>query len=173
MSTGKSSIFFLRILSLAMASSATFFATESVAQEVHAVAVYEGDYGGKRRQAGEHPQGTVNVRVSTTGRPVNLVLCAYEPVKWILKVDSGVRLQQVIACGYYKQVVEGAGKAPVKAEDLMSLGREPVIFPPYADSAAEVSAMVDSIRKATGSSPVTFQRQYQGKEFLVDGKRGK
>lgn len=146
---------------------------EVAAQEVHVVTVYEGDYLGKLRRRGEHPEGQVNVRIRVTGKPVVLVLSAYEPVKWVLSLDSGVRLQRVIASGYYKQIVVGAGSARITTEDLISLQRETLVFPPYADSASDVSAMAASIKKVTGSAPVTFQREYQGKEFVVDGRKGK
>lgn len=74
---------------------------------VVAVGVYEGSYPpGVQHSYGYHPEGTVEVEVrGDNGTNRDLVLTSYEPVNWVLDVDSGVKIGKIIVTGYHKSRV--------------------------------------------------------------------
>ncbi len=50
---------------------------------------------------------TVKIKVPNVGKPVLLVLSAYEPSNWDIVIDTGVKLQGVILSGLYPQTIQG------------------------------------------------------------------
>lgn len=50
---------------------------------------------------------TVEIKVSDMGKPVLLVLSAYEPSNWDIAIDTGVQLEGVILSGLYPQTIQG------------------------------------------------------------------
>lgn len=50
---------------------------------------------------------TVKIKVPDTGKPVLLVLSAYEPSNWDIALDTGVKLEGVILSGLYPQTIQG------------------------------------------------------------------
>ncbi len=55
----------------------------------------------------EHQQGNVDVKISKTNRSLVLFLTAYEPVKWNIIQEPGVKIEYIILSGYHSQDVAG------------------------------------------------------------------
>jgi len=121
---------------------------------VHAIGVYEGRLsGGLRREAGSHPEGTVNVTLHPGRDPAMLYLVAYEPVHWQVQVRPGAILTRVITSGYHTQRVTVQGAAGV-----------PVVNTQYR---GEHSDPFNGAQRVTGVKPVSAQHQYSGSAFEV------
>lgn len=75
---------------------------------VTAVGVYEGSYTASNPRVFQgNVEGYVNVNVTgdAGGDNQDLVLTSYEPVNWILNVQSGVKIKKIIVAGYNKSRV--------------------------------------------------------------------
>lgn len=74
---------------------------------VVAVGIYEGTYSASNPRVFQgHVEGTVNVNVTgDNGTNRTLVLSSYEPVNWVLNVQSGVEIPAIIVTGYHKSRV--------------------------------------------------------------------
>jgi hypothetical protein len=80
-------------------------------RETHLIAVYEtsSDHG-----YGYHPIGAADVYVHQVSRPLVLAFSSYEPVRWRVHADAGVRIDRVVLYGYHPQRVTGLpGSVPV------------------------------------------------------------
>ena len=148
--------------------------------ELHVVGVYEGLPPGDANQAAPATQprqrrrenlkgrGAAVVDVQPTGRPIVLVLCAYEPVAWDVRVAKDVDLRKVIVSGYYEPTVAG-----LRAETPLELssherGGEGGYFFTYGKESDGHEAMA-KINNRTGLEPATLQGAYRypGEPFVV------
>ena len=146
-------------------------AREGEGPELHVVGVYEArPAGGARRGFDEHPLGAASVEVGATGRPVVLVLCAYEPVKWGVKVAGGAKLQKVILSGYHDQQVEGVPKdVPVEEythEGGGGRGAGPVFFA-FTRDLEHYPALYKQLKQLTRLEISTFQGSYSAPDAPV------
>jgi len=134
--------------------------SDRVRAEVHVVGLYE-----SRR-------ANAVVEVRATGRPIILVLCAYEPVTWEVRPAPGAQLVEVIASGYHRQRVEGAG-VPVSTssndERSRSPDGKPLYFYTYDHDEERYPSMVARVRQLTGKRVASFQGRYGFKKvpFVV------
>ncbi len=126
--------------------------------DLHVVSVYEGKYK-EPKEFAEHKSGEVTVRVSITDKPVTLLLSSYEPVKWTVKADKGVKINKIYFTGYY----DGDVMPPSKTIPVEKLYKR---F--YIDN-KKINKIIDF----TDKLPVTAQYEYQMDYFFVDGKEGK
>lgn len=125
--------------------------------QLHAIGVYEGHI---------HKGGKVNVVVTVTDRPVILLLTAYESVEWHVETAQGVRIEKVILSGYHKQAVTGLPSGiPVNTTSYDE--GSATYF--YAYKAGQ--DLAEKARKVSGLEPKTFQGQYRGEAFVIDGMR--
>ena len=117
---------------------------------------------------GTRPVGAAAVEVRTTGRPVVLVLCAYEPVKWDLAVTAGARLQKVILAGYYAQQVVGVPDG-VPVVDQSNQGRSQRWFHAHSRTDNDYPRMMRTAQELAGHPVATFQGRYayDGRPFIV------
>jgi hypothetical protein len=141
----------------------------SGAPEVHVVGLYEGAQPqGAVRGFQTHPVGSATVEVRAMGRPVVLVLCAYEPVKWDLRVAPGARLEKVLLAGYYDQEAVGV-PAGVPVEEHTYAGKSVRYFYAHARDAEHYPHMGTMVRKGTGLPVTSFQGRYAyaGHPFVV------
>ncbi len=138
---------------------------EDQQEELHIIGVYEAVLpDGAPRGSDDHPQGTIRVAIHPTAKPVALVLAAYEPIRWQLALDDGARLSRVLTQGYCAQDVVGV---PVGV-NVTHIGRDEVCDhaygwePRHHTSAANIVAMLDSLRARTGLIERSFQGCYAG-----------
>ena len=66
--------------------------------------------------------GISRVRITHTGSPLIVALCAYDPVRWIVDVEPQVQLKKVILTGYYQQQIEGLPDG-IPVEGRLDAGR--------------------------------------------------
>ncbi|HZN64030.1 MAG TPA: HEAT repeat domain-containing protein [Tepidisphaeraceae bacterium] len=132
-------------------------ADEAAAPELYVVGFYEGSM-----PNGPKRFGTAVVDVQVTDRPVVLALCAYEPIRWELRVAPGVRLQRLIVGGYGDQILEPAPPAGVLVEKhVYKAGGNNYFYTfPNADSDSEVPA-AEKLRTLTGLPVSTLQGAYR------------
>lgn len=76
--------------------------------DVRVLSVYEGSLTPENAKKSEARFGRVVVDVEKEGKPLILVLNAYQPTMWTIKPASGkVNIKQVYAIGYYPQNADG------------------------------------------------------------------
>lgn len=83
---------------------------------IHAVGIYHGHVPGsddprQRARSLSHPVGDVEVVVSPKPKPIILLLCSYDPVRWNVQVQPGAKVEKIILSGYHNQEIVGAARA--------------------------------------------------------------
>lgn len=127
---------------------------------IETVGVYEadGDRARHSRGPGQPRQaGTVRVMVKA-GKPVILVLTAYEPVNWIIQAEPGATIAAVLHGGYHQGNVYGADTARQHY-----MGR----IHTYRRGGSEFSELDREVRSLTGKGIGRFQGSYRAGHFRV------
>lgn len=106
-----------------------------------------------------------------------LVLCAYEPVRWDLKVAAGVKLQRVLLGGYHdQQLPDAPAGVPVDRyvyDDHLPPGPDRPVQYFYAfrqePGDRDYGRTADAVRTLTGRPVATFQgaASYGGRPVVV------
>ena len=145
------------------------------AADVHVISIYEGQMpGGAQRGFQQHPEGTADVVVRATAKPVMLFLSSYEPVEWRVRVEGG-NLERVIAVGYHDQRVTVSGASGVEiltrksSEVFGAMGLNlPNGFPREGTGNRALEA-AEILTALTGKMPASFQGDYGSRKlFTVD-----
>jgi hypothetical protein len=126
--------------------------------QVEAVGVYQGGKGDSRTTPDGRKIGPVEVRIRRSAKPVVLILSSYEPVRWMLKLDSGAKLAAVLVSGYYPSEVDGAG-----ATRIVMIGGTYA----YKLDSPQYNALNREIIRWVGKSIGVFQGRYDGGSFSV------
>jgi Tfp pilus assembly protein PilF len=134
---------------------------------VHVVGIYSpADHGNDDR---------VFVEVKPTREPIILVLSGYFGAQWNLEFAPKANVRQIIVAGYFEHSVDGV-------PDDIPL--EMITYFPKGDSSREDYFWAYSwhtqygrklrsrLKEITGSEITTFQGEYSGDRFVVDGKLG-
>jgi hypothetical protein len=127
-------------------------------RELHVVGCYSGDTGFGQASR-DHEQGKAKVRVTNSINPIVLVLTAYEPVEWEVKVEGEAVLDRVILSGAYEQTVKGL-PADTKVERHIGKNKDPKWFYLYSMDDPESSLNMQRLRGITGMDIASFQGQY-------------
>ena len=137
--------------------------------DLHVVGLYEGAYpNGERHSGNNHPQDVATVELKSIGQPIVLVLTAYEPVKWELRLGKRVTIQKLILQGYYGQEAIGLPKdVPVVNEAGQAFRKR--IFAYKRDQVRNYYPLVKRLREITGLEITTFQGTYayRGNAFVI------
>lgn len=132
--------------------------------EVHAIGVRDSS----------NPDGKINIKVNQDGRPIILVLMAYEPITWNIKMEQGT-IEGIILAGYHAQQITGITNVPIHAYTYETSPCK--CYQPgqnfYYYDLKQKQTMVNSIFFRTGKLPMTFQYQYTGNEFKINYKTPK
>ncbi len=141
-----------------------------VEAEMHVVGVY-----GAKDGFGKG--GRVDVEVRRTPRPVILVLTSYLEVDWHIQLAEGARIEKAIVSGYFAQEISGLpANVPVVNRSYFpddGSRRKEGWFWAHEWNTPQWRAMVRRLNKLTGLPVASFQSDYQGDSFIVDGKRGR
>lgn len=129
------------------------------ADELHCVGIYEGDYGnGPTHSYKFHPTGKALVQVDRPGRTVALVLTAYEPTLWTVRVSPGTRVTDVILSGYHEQTATGLD--PDTRVMQSSYDRPGPHHYFYFDTTEPVPEERPSVQRLTGMAPTSLETTY-------------
>ena len=133
------------------------------APELYVVGVYEGVF-----PEGPRKYGTVAVDVEAANRPIVLALCAYDPVKWDLRVAKGAQIQRLIVAGYKDQQIIGA---PAGLNVEKHFGKEPgaKYFYAYQRDGESFPRAAAILRELTGLQIAAFVGEYRPRTPLVVG----
>lgn len=129
------------------------------AARIESIGVYQGAGESTRSVTGRAAK-TVEVLVRHTASPIVLVLSAYEPVQWRLRLAAGARLNAVLVSGYYPSQVTGAGSARV-----LTIGSAYA----YKPGSVEYAALNREVLQSTGRTIDAFQGSYEGRRFTIGG----
>ncbi|MDP2028069.1 MAG: hypothetical protein Q8K12_00310 [Thiobacillus sp.] len=127
--------------------------------QIESVGVYQGPRSGSLTADGRH-MGAVEVNIRRSSKPIVLVLSAYEPVQWKLKLAPGAQLRTVLVSGYYPSQVTGAGGART-----VIIGRDYA----YKLGSAEYNRLNQQVMMWTGRTIDVFQGLYEGSSFSAGG----
>jgi beta-lactamase regulating signal transducer with metallopeptidase domain/predicted esterase len=116
---------------------------------------------------------TVDVEVRPTTRPIVLALASYGSVLWNLKIAKGARVNAVIVGGYYEQEIEGIPTNIPVAYRAFFPSRNKGYYWGFDWNSRECRSMVEKLNDETGKLVSTFQGEYTGTSFVVDGTRGR
>lgn len=130
------------------------------ASEAHAIIVYEG-------------RGPIQVSVTKTASPVELILSSQRGAQWQLKLEPGARLKRVVAVGAEPQQVSGL-PAGVSAEGNPSPQQHRGVphWLQYPSSPQQMGMVTERLGALTTAPVKTIQTAYTGTQFRVsqDGK---
>jgi predicted esterase len=131
--------------------------------DLHVVGIYRSGAG----------NGTpVDVEVRPTNKPVVLSLASYGSVLWNVKIAKGARVKAVIIGGYYEQEIEGVPNNIPVAYRAFFPNRNEGYHWGFDWNSDECRSMVQKLNDMTGRLVSTFQGEYTGTAFVVDGIRG-
>jgi RNA polymerase sigma factor (sigma-70 family) len=139
--------------------------------EMHVIGVYSA------KNRGEKQNGSVEVEVRPTSKPVVLVLTSYLSVDWHVKLIGRTRIKKAIISGYDAQEIQGlpAG-VPVENRSYYPADgsrRKRGWFWASNWNTPQWREMVRRLNEMTGLPVASFQGKYVGDSFIVDGKRGR
>jgi RNA polymerase sigma factor (sigma-70 family) len=130
---------------------------------LHVVSIY---------QPGAGNGSPVDVEVRPTTKPIVLALASYESALWIVKMAPGARVKAVIIGGYFEQEFEGIpATIPVVYRAYFPSHKQGYFYG-HEWTASDCQGMVDKLNQLTGLLVSTFQGEYKGSSFVVDGTRG-
>ena len=143
---------------------------DTATPELYVVGFYQGSM-----PNGPKKYGAAVVELAVTDRPVVLALCAYEPVRWELRLAKGVRLERLIVAGYGEQILEPAPPATVAVEKHVAKAGDDKAFYVFPggeeDSTPRAS---EKLRALTGLPITTLQgaNRYPGEPVVVGPRDG-
>jgi hypothetical protein len=127
--------------------------------EVNVIGVYEtrSDHHG----ADYHPTGEASVRVSRHAKQI-LVLSSYEPTRWTVTLDPGVKIEKIVTVGFYDQVVDAPSNVVVeKASTACGYSW------PYNGEGCDTNELFASATKAAQGPLAAFAGCYRATKFEV------
>lgn len=155
--------------------------------ELHAVGVYEADNPDKvvwwkkcgdltpaqchTTYASQRDEGSVEVNVSYSKKPIILVLMAYEPTHWIINQSGDSKIEAVILGGYHSQRVSGISSSiPIQSYTYENsacgeCSKGDGYFHSYE---LKDSKALDKLYEITGRRVSSFQGSYKGKTFNIN-----
>ncbi len=124
------------------------------------------------------------MRFARRPKPIVLVLTSYWEAIWNIKLAPGARIKHVIVGSPFPQEVEGVPTGvPVHYfcpdhttlffEGKQQPPREPQGFYAYEGNTLNYRRMLEKLNDLTGLLVSTFQGEYTGTSFIVDGTRGR
>jgi hypothetical protein len=125
--------------------------------DVRAVGVYEAADGSHGVGQARTP-GSVRVFVSRSNRPIVLVLTSYEPVNWVLQLQDGARVSNILLSSYHGSQAFGASGARID-----SIGTQHA----YKRSSSDFEALDAQVERFTGKRIGSFQGAYSGTSFSL------
>ena len=149
--------------------------------EVHAVGCYWPNiYIGKPDSMEFAP---VKVKVTSTGKPMVIVLTSYFSAEWVLDVDADADLRGVIFAGYFDQKVSCKHQQEIPTAKVTYFPRRKNgagqewnaenFFFVYSPIDREYFPKMERVvKEIAGRSITTFQSVYRGVEFTIDGRKG-
>jgi predicted esterase len=115
----------------------------------------------------------VDVEVRSTTKPVVVALASYHSILWNVKIAPGARVKAIIIGGWYEQEFDGIpANVPIVYRAYYPL-RKQGYFYGCEWKTPECQDMVETLNDMTGLLVSTFQGEYQGTSFVVDGTRGR
>ncbi len=129
-----------------------------------------------------NPSKPVDVEVRSTARPIVLVLTSYDSTIWNVKRAPGARIKAVVVGSPRPQAVEGIPADvpvihfcpnPSSYYFEWSASRpDKETFFAYKWNTLEYRRMVEKLNDLTGLLLSSFQGEYIGTSFVIDGTRG-
>lgn len=112
--------------------------------EVHMVCLYTS--GGRK----------AIVEVRKTKKPVILLVCGYNKIRWDIRTGGNAEILQVIASGYLRQIVQGT-VAPITT---YSYEEKSQFYFSYSDKMPNDSNIVARVRQLTGRAISSYQGRF-------------
>ncbi|OHC66851.1 MAG: hypothetical protein A2045_02420 [Rhodocyclales bacterium GWA2_65_20] len=130
---------------------------------VHVIAVYQAMGAG-----GNHAEGTIRVGVGARGRPITLVLSAYEPVHWQIQPDPGAEIAKVVVMGNYPGRISGVPQDRVQRangylQDYKTDGSGRRRHNPQST--------VETVERLVGRRPDSVDGAYESRYFSLGSSR--
>lgn len=117
----------------------------------------------------------VFVQVQPTDDPIVLVLSGYFGAQWNVEIADGADVRQIIVPGYFEHSVVGVSdEIPIEYITYFPNADKEKrdYFWAYSWHSSYGRKMRQRLKEITGLDITTFQGEYSGTRFVVDGKRG-
>ena len=121
------------------------------------------------REQSAHGQATVNFQLPGSN---TLVLSAYRPTSWTVKVTEGGRLDKIIAVGYYNQTVRVVGsQTQVEVEQFGLTRWWGTVHPcgytlPHTSGYCNTDELIADIENITGQDVASYDGCYAASKFV-------
>lgn len=150
----------------------SYYAPESGARELHIIGIYECEPQ-PDRNGGIIGEATVHIRHDglTPMKPIDLVLSSYEPVRWIMDIESDANVRQIVLNGYYEHEIVGAGNIPLRNRSPIPewLGSIILEWPETNPSDSRYELVVEAAERIAGVPLTSFTGNYRADEFTLLG----
>ncbi len=147
----------------------SYYAPESGARELHIIGIYECQPG----RNGIIGEATVHIRHDglTPMKPIDLVLSSYEPVRWIMDIESDANVRQIVLNGYYEHEIVGAGNIPLRNRSPIPewLGSIILEWPETNPDNSRSELVVEAAERIAGVPLTSFTGNYRADEFTLLG----
>lgn len=128
--------------------------------ELHVVGIQQGKPSGPVGRRGQRPwgPGVAVVEVQDTGGPIILAVCAYERVKWDVRLADGAKVQKVLVGGYHAQQLSGIPEGvPVEKHFHEADRRSATFFFTFGPASGNHDEALQRLRTLTKLEVCTFQ----------------
>lgn len=117
----------------------------------------------------------VFIKVRPTPKPVVLVLSGYFGAQWNIEIDKDADVRQIIIPGYFEHFAVGAPESiPTEFITYFPKGENSRdFFWAYSWHSSNGRKLRTRLKEITGLEIATFQGEYSGTSFVVDGKLGR
>jgi beta-lactamase regulating signal transducer with metallopeptidase domain/predicted esterase len=132
--------------------------------DLHVVGIYD---------AGAGNGAPVDVEVRPTTKPIVLALASYSSVLWNVRIAKDAQVKAVIVGGYFEQEIEGIPANVPIAYRAFFPNRNEGYYWGFDLNTKECQSMLEKLNDMTGEPVSTFQGEYTGTSFVVDGTRGR
>jgi hypothetical protein len=138
--------------------------------EYDAIGVYQGQVPAKRDDEPylKSPSRiwAIDVNVTSTERPVVLLLSSYESVKWKINVKDGSTLAGIVVTGYHPSIASVVDRPRMKTLNVSGLSNR-CGHGVSASSSEHFDALLSLAKSVAGRSLSTFQSAYEASTFTV------
>ncbi|MCP4511762.1 MAG: hypothetical protein GY826_35780, partial [Fuerstiella sp.] len=113
--------------------------------------------------------------VKPTDKPIVVALTAYNKTEWHLKIDPKASVRQIIIAGYFEQnLAEPTPDVPIIWQTYFPTAdrKQRDYFWAHDWHTKEGKDLRKKLNDMTGLDITTFQAEYHGSLFVIDGKRG-
>lgn len=136
---------------------------ESDLNKLHVISVYQGT------SSQSNQPSRIPVRISDKDKPIQLLLISYSSVIWQIHLDDGVVIEKVFIKAHDNAEVVGLADTIESVTLTREMSKE-LKYKSLDDKTTFIN-QIKIIENVIGEIPSTIQSKYEGRAFIIDGKK--